>query len=432
VIPYFRIGLGFAEGDQALGSSREANSRPTFSLTSDRPSAEVAVRWGAGLSDSVRADVEVRFRLLNPRSVDDQTFRYDLADVSQDNIAALIDDARVEDTDGINRGLATVVDAPWQTSLSQRLAVLGFDRMSRVIHTGNARFWLYYLFTLMPVMVIVVLVVDRVWARGTGGSQHETSLIVAGVSLCVLVNYIFMRSDERVSDASVVGPILGVWAIGRVSGWLAVYRPQMSRPVHLSTTVGLWAGTAVVAITTLLSAADISRFGPGWEAVWAGGPTGAFRHGVDVVRTLKQRPQLDVWRPNDPALKEATRYVRDCTGRSDRLLVTWFAPEVYFYAERLFAAGQAFFYPGFFTTDRDQRRALSRLAAEPVPVALMLAGDGGRFFATEYPLLADYLEREFRVAGKFATQSAAGFDVLVSRHARATGTHPASGLPCFR
>ena len=72
-----------------------------------------------------------------------------------------------------------------------------------------------------------------------------------------------------------------------------------------------------------------------------------------TITGLNTRPPIEGWLASGDEqreLKELTRYVRECTKPDDRLLVTWFAPEVYFYSERKFAAGLAFFYPRFFSS----------------------------------------------------------------------------------
>jgi hypothetical protein len=181
-----------------------------------------------------------------------------------------------------------------------------------------------------------------------------------------------------------------------------------------------------------LSAAEVGRFSVASERVWKGGVASTIRGGVETVAPIGRRPQFDVWRPNDPALKEAVRFVRDCIAPSDRLLVTWFAPDAYFFAERLFAAGLSFFYTGFFTSEAAQRVALSRLATERVPVVLTMADYIEGTSPEEWPLIAGYLATEFRLAGRFESEETRGIDVLVARHSAPNGQHGPSGLPCYR
>ena len=152
----------------------------------------------------------------------------------------------------------------------------------------------------------------------------------------------------------------------------------------------------LVVVTTVVAAATGTV-----PAVWGRSIPGT----MAMLRQLGHTPQLDVWRSSQ-GLTNATRYVRDCTSPSDRLLVTWYAPEVYFFAERMFAGGQAYFYPGFFTSLPDQRRVIDRLASESVPVVLTHSERYAAYFASEYPFVDAYLRREFRPAGSSTAMGA--------------------------
>jgi hypothetical protein len=63
-------------------------------------------------------------------------------------------------------------------------------------------------------------------------------------------------------------------------------------------------------------------------------------------------------------------YLRRCLSSTDRVLVTWFAPDYFVFSRKGFAAGHALFYPASFATDRDQAVMLDRLSRESVPIVL--------------------------------------------------------------
>lgn len=73
----------------------------------------VHVRWAPGVSAAERADLERRFALTAGRSRDGDTWEYDLADVSEASVRALIGSSAVADTHYLDRDTATVApDAP--------------------------------------------------------------------------------------------------------------------------------------------------------------------------------------------------------------------------------------------------------------------------------------------------------------------------------
>jgi hypothetical protein len=428
IVPYFRGGVAFAEGDQAVGASRRQLSRPRFAL-GPRMSFEVGILWADGLDGVTRAALEGRFGLLNSRPADGGRFHYDLVDISVENVASLVHDERVADTDRIERTTTTVPSAGWLTSLSWYLSDRGFGGPLRVLHRDNAIAWLYYLFLLTPVIVAAVLVAEQRWPIDRGWRAGEMPLVIAGVSLCALANYVFLRNPPgaRIPDVSVVAPILILWIVWRLRTRLAVCELDMGRRITRPVRLCLATVTVLVGTTTMLSAAALGGFERDWANRWQ-----VVRNTLSTVEDLRHTPQIDVWSPSNPALKEATRYIRDCTAPSDRVMVTWFGPEVYFYAERLFAAGQSFFYPGFFVTEEDQRRALSRLAAESVPIVLTHAERYQNFFISEYPLIAEHVEQEFPLAGEFGGDGAARIGVRTNRRRPPVRNDPVSGLPCYR
>jgi hypothetical protein len=113
-------------------------------------------------------------------------------------------------------------------------------------------------------------------------------------------------------------------------------------------------------------------------------------------------------------------------------MVTWFEPELYYYSERRFAAGIAFFHPGFFTAEEQQQRALARLRAQSVPIVLAEDGRFEQFFRRDQPLLAAYLDEHYQRAETVADDDGQRYAVLVDKRASPVRSHGPWGLPCFR
>jgi hypothetical protein len=72
------------------------------------PSADIGIAWRPGISIDRQRDHERRFALVNGRMVQGR-MRYDLLDLRKQNIEAIVSEADVLDTDGIDR---TTIDLP--------------------------------------------------------------------------------------------------------------------------------------------------------------------------------------------------------------------------------------------------------------------------------------------------------------------------------
>jgi hypothetical protein len=130
---------------------------------------------------------------------------------------------------------------------------------------------------------------------------------------------------------------------------------------------------------------------------------------------------------NDSSLPQAARYVAECTSPDDYLMVAAEAPEIYVFAHRRFAAGQGALSMGLYTSQDDQRRALSKLAGQSVPIVLADASRYQSEFIWTYPLLAQYIEKHYRQAGMIDGR----FLVFVETNRPPRRVDPYSGLPCF-
>ena len=93
-------------------------------------------------------------------------------------------------------------------------------------------------------------------------------------------------------------------------------------------------------------------------------------------------------------------YLARCTRPSDRLLLTWFAPEYYLFAGRPFAAGQSQFFRQSFATDRDQAVMLARMRRQTVPFVLVNEAEQAEF-SRAFPRLAAFLAEAYTVRTRF-------------------------------
>ena len=126
------------------------------------------------------------------------------------------------------------------------------------------------------------------------------------------------------------------------------------------------------------------------------------------------------------------RYLRECTRPNDKILARWFVPELYFLAQRGFAAGMVVTFGGHWSEPRFQTRSVQALESESVPIIIALAGD--EKVLDEYPFLTRYIEEHYTVAGRtnFDGPDPDGtYLVLVRKDRPPSRTDSRTSLPCF-
>ena len=126
-------------------------------------------------------------------------------------------------------------------------------------------------------------------------------------------------------------------------------------------------------------------------------------------------------------------YLRECTAPDQRVLLTWFAPDVHFFAQRGFA-GSVDYFGGHWSEPRFQRRILQTLDGEPVSLVIRHENRGESPFSAVYPLIDGYLRQQYVVSGEslFSDTESAGnpYQVWVHKAWRATRQWKDTSLPC--
>ena len=155
----------------------------------------------------------------------------------------------------------------------------------------------------------------------------------------------------------------------------------------------------------------------------------ARRQWADVWATLGGLPTL--LEGIDEDMQRAARYLRRCTRATDRIFLAENLPEIFYFADRRFAAGQVRYFSNFYSSADQQREAIERWRRQAVPIALTQpAPRFGDEFATDYPLLTAYLRGRYRNVGRLTIERGAVVDVWVDG-SRARGVDRETGLPCF-
>ncbi len=299
-----------------------------------------------------------------------------------------------------------------------------------VFTAQNALAWFYWLILWLP--VIAIGVVGAGWWSGRV-ARPEAALVAATAFLCLIISHTLIRDNPSARLADVAAPTFVLAA------WLARRRGNPTSPLF----VGGLRRAGMVSLVLLTFWSVWTSSGTGTRLARAGvldGPTGIREQLGIVNRQLHRRP-IDEWAPpGSTGLRALTRYVFDCTAPSDRVLVTWFAPEVFYYAERGFAGGQVSLFRDYDATDvsgwhaspAEQRLTVERMQGQSVPIILGRRDEQDEF-SRDYPLIYDHVLTRYELAAESTFgEDRSDFLVFVDKQSEPYADHPDLGLPCFR
>ena len=278
---------------------------------------------------------------------------------------------------------------------------------------------LFYLFHAMTVVAGVMAVFDVVRRKWS-----EVGVVLPLVCLAVLTNVGLLRDplEARLPDAIVPVVLLGAWLAGRAR--------QVHGRLRLVTLAGAPAAT-VVAVSLLLG---VVQFAEQWDR------TGVRTRGMLGIPRLmwEQTQQLHArftprQLPNGrtQALVPFFEYLDRCTHASDRLLVTGYAPEIYFYARRPFAGGQKVYIEGYYRTAADEALVRERLRDRPARFIAFLTDEAPQWRAS-YPNVNADVDSAYGRFAEIPIDDERTLDLRVNRASAPTGTDAATGWPCYK
>ena len=382
------------------------------------PAPRIAIRW-ADLSAEDRATAERALGLSDPQPRgNDQNWSYAVDAATSTRLAAIVRDARVADTDGIDRETFSLTTP---TPLVKRGGVYGWLIAPGIFNGGNAGPWLRLVAWTVVIGSFVLLLGPLGGAVDRTDPRFATVMTTAVLAALLCVVFLRNAADYRLPDVSVPIAILGSWVVA--TAWRRTR--EQARGVRVAVAIVL----AMAMTVTVLSVGVVG--GVPEQITGTGAPLG-----VSAV-TARSR---ELWRmlgglPDsldgiDDRLASTARYLRRCSRPSDRLLVGSEAPEVNYFARRRFAAGQIVFFGGFYTSDAAQREEIDRWMHQEVPFALVPSGDlFVNDFAKNYPLLAAYLQSRYRKNGQLQIERGSSLDVWVDKTV-AMGVDAETQLPC--
>jgi len=365
---------------------------------------QINVRWNAAATDVSRRQAAARHNLQVPDSGPVESGQFALYDVSTANGRALVNDPVIDDTSGIDRVTGDVYVPGWYVGPVRLLA--GIDA------PPAAAALLFYVFLLLPAAAAITLAWNR---KADGRDAAERLTICAVILVAILTFFGFVRQaiDARIADA-VVGPVvLGAWLC---AGWLRGARPS------------LWSRSAraVVLLAVLI---PVIR-----SIVVVGGVDTRFQRAEPFDATWRQlvtSPPFDAWPAQGSAHYRIVRYVRECTGASEPLLVLWGGAEMYYYADRPFAGRMGLYMEGFYNSDVNQQQNAAALERDSPAVVITEPGRELKDLATHPSALA-FLARHYHPLGELTANDGTVLRVFGRNDRRSASTDPDLGWPCYR
>lgn len=241
--------------------------------------------------------------------------------------------------------------------------------------------------------------------------------------LGVILIIALLRSPNpsRLADVSVPVTLLGSWllaGITRSTRWRSI--PTRLAVVSVLTVLLVISGSAIVVLRDMVHQLEIANLADADRAR---------RQWTDVSTMLGGLPSS--LGGIDEGLQRASAYLRRCTRPTDRIFLAENLPEIFYFADRPFAAGQVSYFSNFYSSPEQQREAIDRWRTQVVPIAL--TQPAARFadeFATDYPLLTEYLRGRYHKVGQLAVEQGTVVDVWVE----GTQKRPLdreTGLPCL-
>jgi hypothetical protein len=381
------------------------------------PVASVTVRWSQAVNDAGRVEAESRYGLREgvPRDTpEDRTYRYTMRDPSPTAIGELLRDPRVDDTAGVDRGRQSLPEEPLWIRAQRHVPPLQWRILPDAWNDDNATAFIYYFFWGLPFVSLIAMAVA--W-RSSWRTTEEVARIGVIIAVCLALNALVLREPISARIGGIAGPaaILATW-VG-VRAWQAK-RVSVRR-----------ASSAVVLTVFALAVWSLADLAAWSEHLVPGiASPSHVRSVVAGVSVSPPRPEVISGGP----FVGMVRYLRECTSPKDKVLARWFVPELYFFAQRGFAAGMVVTFGGHWSEPRFQTRSVQTLESESVPIIIALAGD--EKVLDEYPLLTKYIDEHYKVAGRtnFDGPNVEGdYLVLVLKDRPPTRVDSLTALPCF-
>ena len=380
---------------------------------------EIIIRWKPGLSSEARSATLQRYGLTHTADEGQDLERVRLSERSLDQLRAVIDDPQVADTSRIDRASGTFSRAQWpllnralfKTWLLRVKLLPGIDRP---FEAGLAAAVIVQAIPLLAVLLVVLL------GRRLPPAVSPRALLLFAL-FAVIVNVALVREPYglRSTEVLVLPAIL-------LAIMLATLLPP---PLWVSTRMPGWIVIGGVLLLTAKSLAVAGEFET--RVRWLTGE-GLWARAGATWRQISANLIASPPRSGDPELPRArlAEYLRRCVAPRDRILVLWYAPEIYFESDRLMAGRHLYFFVSFADLESEQRLELEKVMQHRPPVVLTNSAESVAA-GKAVPGLVSYVERNYTSGAAFDVDGAR-YSILTRRDLPPSSTDETTGWPCYR
>jgi hypothetical protein len=392
LLNYAQTGLAAAKTEHVTQGPHEW---PVFrlwgNLTTIEPAEQYAptirIRWSAASSHEQRQEVRSRYALTPLESDEQSVERVRLSLRALDNLRGIVNEPIVDDTAGVDRGSGTL-SSPWTTWQRWKFnhAWLRLQLFPTLDRLNRASEIVVALFYALPILVMVA----APWIRTHLAKWMTARHLVAFAAFALLVDVAMLRIPFPVRAPDAVA--LSAITFGLCVAWM--WRAGTNRALSAVC-------AAALVLTTMVSASIVGRFGErlgGLAGDWRS-LNGAVRAWSAVHAELVASPPLAYF--VDQRARFSLRlaaYVRDCVPATERLLVLWFEPEIYYYGDRLMAQRHLAFAAAFAGLAREQQMTLERIRHFDPPIVLARRSALDGYARASYPGAVTYVETAYRLA----------------------------------
>jgi hypothetical protein len=383
----------------------------------------IGLRWTRDSTQESRRRVIDQYGLTVIATRDEVSQTVRVSERTIDAVRALVAESIVEDTDGIDRGAARILQSVWPPSQRRRfdhwwLRLRLFPALNQVTAGESSTILLYAL----PALTMVLAVG---WRRRLPDAVTPVALLCFSVfALVVNVGVLRAPFHVRVGDAIVLPAIL--------LGLVAAMTLRSTRDAGVLVR-RLTRGFAVVLVLVLMKSLAVAGQS-GERVTWVAGEwesldraRGAWE---EVVGRLTSEPPIDYWRNRNPEVTlRLAAYARECLPETERILVLWFAPEIYYYSGRLMASRHAFFLTQFGKLDFERDMEMAKVRRMP-PAIVFTRSQSERAARAAFPRLFELVNREYHVVASI--DDADQYVILVRNDRNPVRAYGSDRWPCYR
>ncbi len=224
----------------------------------------------------------------------------------------------------------------------------------------------------------------------------------------------------------------GIVLPGIILGVLVTMAVRATRESRVRTK---WFARGATAVVIVLLVKSLAGAGQSAERVsWVAGEWESLDRSraarEEVVGRLMSSPPIDYWQKRNPEVTlRLAAYARECVPESERILVLWFAPEIYYYSDRLMATRHAFFLSEFGNLPAERDMEIDKIRRRP-PAVVFTRAKSERPVSKAFPQVMDLLARDYHVAGSVKDEDP--YQILVRTDRTPVREYGAERWPCYR